>query len=315
MPRYLDLHARGGLQERVEEALGRLACCSLCPRNCRVDRLMDEQGHCQNGRLARLASFHQHYGEEAPLVGEGGSGTIFFAGCNLTCVFCQNYDISHLVDDAMEVTPEQLAGVMRSLQDKGAHNINFVTPSHVVPQILEALHHAVDMGLEIPLVYNSSGYDKVSTLGLLDGVVDIYMPDVKFWDEEPAQKYCEVPDYAERARAAIKEMHRQVGDLQLDERGVARQGLLVRHLVMPDELAGTRQWMRFLAEEISRDTYVNVMDQYRPCGAAATFPELLKEITPGEFERARREALDAGLHRLDDRENRMRRNIWRLLHG
>lgn len=315
MPRYLDLHARGGLQERVEDALGRLAGCSLCPRNCRVDRLMDEQGHCLNGRQARLASFHQHYGEEAPLVGEGGSGTIFFAGCNLTCVFCQNYDISHLVDDAMEVTPEQLAGVMRSLQDKGAHNINFVTPSHVVPQILEALHVAVDMGLEIPLVYNSSGYDKVSTLRLLDGVVDIYMPDVKFWDEEPARRYCEAPDYAERARAAVREMHRQVGDLQLDDRGVAKQGLLVRHLVMPDDLAGTRQWMRFLAQEISRDTYVNIMEQYRPCGMAASFPELLKDITPGEFEHARRSALDAGLHRLDARETRMRRNIWRLLQG
>ncbi len=313
MSRYVQAYESGLLQERVEEALGRLACCTLCPRKCKVNRLEGQTGHCGNGRQARVASFHQHYGEEAPLVGVGGSGTIFFAGCNLSCVFCQNYDISHDVDDAVEATPEQLAGIMRALQDKGAHNINVVTPSHVVPQILEALLVAVEMGLQVPLVFNSSGYDEVSTLRLLEGMVDIYMPDVKFWEQDPPARYCGAPDYPEVAKGAVSEMHRQVGDLRMDADGIATQGLLVRHLVMPDGLAGTREWMRFLAREISPNTYVNIMDQYRPCGAADGYPELLKSLSRGEIERAVAMAREEGLQRLDDREERMETNLWKLL--
>lgn len=287
----------------------------MCPRACGVNRLEDEEGRCLTARAARVASFNLHFGEEAPLVGEGGSGTIFFAGCNLGCVFCQNHDISHGVDGSTAATPEQLAGIMRSLQDQGALNINFVTPSHVVAQILEALPLAVEMGLRLPLIYNSSGYDSVDTLRLLHGVVDIYMPDVKFWEQAPAARYCDAPDYARRARQALREMYRQVGDLRFDAEGIAVRGLLVRHLVMPGGAAGSAEWMRFLAEEISRETYVNVMDQYRPCGRAGDYPELLRGVTPEEYEAARHTALASGLHRLDDREARWSRQMWRLLRG
>lgn len=310
---YLQLHEQGRLEELRDAALKRLGPCELCPRACGVNRLEEETGFCQTGRLARVASFNLHFGEEAPLVGEQGSGTIFFAGCNLGCVFCQNYDISHTVADSVAATPEQLAGIMRSLQDQGALNINFVTPSHVVAQILEALPIAVDMGLRVPLVFNTSGYDSLETLQLLEGVMDIYMPDVKFWDQEPARRYCQAPDYPEHARAALREMHRQSGDLQLDDQGIAKQGLLVRHLVMPDDLAGTAGWMKFIAKEISEETYINVMDQYRPCGAVETNPELQRGLKGQEYSQALQAAREAGLQRLDDRGERLSRQLWRLL--
>lgn len=308
-PSYLDLHERGELARRAAAAVSRLAECACCPRDCKANRLEDETGVCRTGRKAKVASFNLHFGEEAPLVGSGGSGTIFFANCNLLCSFCQNFDISHHDQGAAETAPNQLAWIMLELQDAGAHNINLVTPSHVVPQVLEALVQAADAGLRLPLVYNTSAYDSLDTLALLDGVVDIYMPDAKFWDPERSRRYCSAADYPERARRAIAEMRRQVGDLALDGRGVAVRGLLARHLVMPGGAAGTPEWMRFLAG-LSPETYVNVMDQYRPCGLARNFPELSRAITATEYKEALAAAHAAGLRRLDDRCARL---VVRLL--
>ncbi len=231
------------------------------------------------------------------MVGINGSGTIFLSSCNLLCVFCQNYEISRLAAGD-EMDPSLLGSVMARLGRSGCHNINFVSPTHFVPQILEALPFAVEQGLDVPLVYNTGGYDSVETIRLLQGVFDIYMPDLKFWDRDPAERYCNAPDYREAAAAAIREMHRQVGDLETDSAGIAVKGLLVRHLVMPGGAAGTRRAMKFLAE-ISPDTYVNIMDQYRPCGLAADYPEIARRITPLEYREAIQSALDAGLTRLD----------------
>jgi len=306
----LDSHE---LRARIDTARSLLSDCRLCPRQCRVNRLDGETGFCQTGRLAAVASYNLHFGEEAPLVGRGGSGTIFFAGCNLGCLFCQNYDISHSTAGAIEAEPGQLAAVMLELQKQGAENINFVTPSHVVPQILEALPQAIRGGLQLPLVYNSSGYDEVESLRLLDGIVDIYMPDAKFADEAPAERYCRASDYPDKARAAILEMHRQVGDLSLDDRGVAIQGLLVRHLVMPAGLAGSEKWFRFLGEEVSKETYLNVMGQYRPCGAAGSCPELDRCPSSSELKEAVELAGQYGLHRLDRREQKSLRDFIHFL--
>jgi putative pyruvate formate lyase activating enzyme len=299
-PSYLKLHRGGALRERAREALGRLRQCRLCPRECAVNRREGEQGFCQTGRRAVVSSAGPHFGEESPLVGTHGSGTVFFSGCNLLCSFCQNYDISHLREGA-EVDADRLAGAMLQLTRGGCHNINLVTPSHVVPQILEALVAAAEGGLSAPLVYNTGGYDSVETLRLLDGVVDIYMPDFKFWDNAWAERFCYAGDYRERAMEALREMHRQVGDLEIDEAGVAVRGLLVRHLVMPGGVAGTEGVMQFLAREISRDTYVNVMDQYRPCWEAHKTPAINRRITGEEYEQALEAARQAGLHRLDNR--------------
>jgi putative pyruvate formate lyase activating enzyme len=263
-------------------------------------------GFCRTGRAAKVASFTPHFGEESPLVGDCGSGTIFFSRCNLLCLFCQNFEISH-EGAGEEVSDEQLAAMMMALQAHGCHNINFVTPSHVVPQILSALEIAVPQGLRIPIVFNSGGYDSPGTLKLLDGVVDIYMPDFKFWDPGVADRTCRAPDYPEVARAALREMHRQVGDLVLDERGLARRGLLVRHLVLPRGMADTRRVMRFIAQEISRDTYVNVMSQYRPCGRADEVDGLEHGVTAAEYHAAVLEALEEGLHRLDRPHRTFRR--------
>ncbi len=245
-----------------------------------------------------ISSFGPHFGEERPLVGRCGSGTIFLTYCNLKCVFCQNYDISHDMEGD-EVKPADLASMMLSLQKRGCHNINFVTPSHVAPQILQALSIAVAHGLNVPLVYNTGGYDNVETLNILDGVFDIYMPDFKFWEEMWSQKFCKAPDYRKVACAAVREMHRQVGDLVVDESGIAVRGLLVRHMVMPNGIAGTREIMTFLAEKISKDTYVNIMDQYHPCGKAARDATVNRRITRDEYITALRFAKEAGLHRLD----------------
>jgi putative pyruvate formate lyase activating enzyme len=299
---HARLHEQGLLRGRALTALDRLRECRLCPRSCGVDRTRGETGFCRTGRHAMAASFGPHFGEEAPLVGSHGSGTIFFSSCNLLCTFCQNYDISHGAD-GVEVGPGEIAGMMLDLAARGCHNINFVTPTHVVPQILEALVLAAGAGLDLPLVYNTGGYDAVETIRLLDGVFDIYMPDFKFWDPEPAQAFCRAPDYRDAACRAILEMHRQVGDLVMDERGIAQRGLLVRHLVMPGGLAGTQDVMRFLAEEVSRHTYVNVMDQYRPCYQARNDPRIDRRITAAEYEDALEAARGAGIHRLDDRKH------------
>jgi putative pyruvate formate lyase activating enzyme len=275
--------------------------CSLCPRACGVNRLEGETGYCRTGRNAKVASFNAHFGEEGPLVGRYGSGTIFISSCNLLCIFCQNYDISHLAEGT-EVEPEQVAAMMLHLAEMGCHNINFVTPSHVIPQIIEALVPAIEQGLEVPLVFNSGGYDSKETLQLLDGIFDIYMPDFKFWDGKWADRFCNAPNYREVATEAIKEMHRQVGDLVLDKEGIAVKGLLVRHLVMPEQVAGTREIMEFLAREISPNTYVNVMDQYRPCGSADKDEFINRRLTSREYRNAVDATKRAGLTRLDPRE-------------
>jgi len=299
-PSYLDLHERGILEERAAEAREHMKSCRLCPRECRVNRQEDERGFCRTGRNSEVSSYSPHFGEEDPLVGSGGSGTIFFTHCNLLCLFCQNYEISHL-GEGREVSPDRLAGVMLHLQEQGCHNINFVSPSHVVPQILAALPLAIEGGLKVPLVYNTGGYDSLETLRLLEGVFDLYMPDLKFMDGEVSERYCRAKDYPERARAAIQEMHRQVGDLVLDARSIAQRGVLVRHLVLPGGVAGTREAMRFLAREVSPDTYVNVMAQYHPCGDAMEHPPLNRRITGKEYEEALNIALEEGIHRLDQR--------------
>jgi putative pyruvate formate lyase activating enzyme len=304
-PLYLETQRRGLLKAKIAAAYDILSQCNLCPRNCLVDRHQGERGLCRTGDVPVTSSFGPHFGEEDPLVGSRGSGTIFFTHCNLYCLFCQNYEISH-GGEGEEVSFADLAAMMLSLQQRGCHNINFVTPSHQVYQILEALLLAVEGGLKVPLVYNTGGYDAMETLRLLDGVIDIYMPDFKFWDPAVAGDLCQAEDYPEIARQALVEMHRQVGDLELDEDGVARRGLLVRHLVLPDGLAGTREIMEFLAREISPDTYVNVMGQYRPCGRASEHPSLRKFLTPLEHAEALRLARVAGLRRLDRREKLFR---------
>jgi putative pyruvate formate lyase activating enzyme len=295
---YIRLIEQGKLAEKIRSVRSMLHACTLCPRECRVDRLSGQTGVCKTGAYAWVSSYTPHYGEEAPLVGTNGSGTIFFAHCNLLCIFCQNFDISH-EGIGQEVSAEQLAAIMIDLQRMGCHNINFVTPSHVVWQILEALAIAAENGLRVPLVYNSGGYDRVETLQLLEGVFDIYMPDFKFWDPRVAEETCNAPDYPEVARKALREMHRQVGDLVIDGNGIARRGLLVRHLVLPESLAGTREIMRFIADDISTNTYVNIMTQYRPCGRAAEVRELAAYPTETDFQKARRAAIEAGIRRLD----------------
>lgn len=272
--------------------------CCLCPRHCEVNRLAGENGKCRVTSQVAVSSYGPHFGEESPLVGRHGSGTIFFACCNLQCIFCQNYTISHFGEGSV-VDNEELARMMLSLQSSGCHNVNLVSPTHVVPYILEALEIAVSKGLYLPIVYNSGGYDSVETLRLLDGVVDIYMPDMKYSDEKTAERFSGVKNYPEVNRAAVKEMHRQVGDLQIDEQGVAQRGLLVRHLVLPDGLAGTEAMVHFLAQEVSTNTYLNVMAQYHPCYQAFDIPQLARPVSREEFNEAVDLARQQGLHRLD----------------
>jgi len=301
-PAYLALYRSGELARRVEEARALLASCEVCPRNCRINRLADETKICRIGRYARVASAFPHFGEEDPLRGWRGSGTIFFSGCNLRCVFCQNWDISQQ-PAGPELRPEELAAVMLRLQEVGCHNINWVTPEHVVPQILEALLIAVEEGLRLPIVYNTSAYDSMHSLRLLDGIVDIYMPDFKFWSRERARRYLKAPDYPEVARQVIKEMHRQVGVLKMNEQGLARRGVLFRHLVMPGMLEETRAILTWVARELSPDTYVNVMAQYRPeyQVSDSKYPEINRPLTFDEYREALRIAEEVGLWRLDER--------------
>jgi len=286
-PAYLELFQSGELARRARAAVESLADCAGCGRQCHVDRLGQDRpkSFCRTGRHALVSSHFPHHGEESCLSGVGGSGTIFFTHCNLRCSFCQNWDVSW-EGQGRQVSAEELAAMMLGLQRRGCHNVNFVTPSHVVPQILEALVIAAGHGLDLPLVYNTGGYDRVQTLRLLDGVVDIYMPDFKFWDPAVAGELAAAEDYPEVARAAVKEMHRQVGDLAVDRHGIARRGLLVRHLVMPGGAAGTPDVMRFLAEEVSRDTLVNVMPQYHPEGKALGHAEIGRAITLEEYHEA-----------------------------
>jgi putative pyruvate formate lyase activating enzyme len=300
-PSYLTLHGSGALRDRAQRALALLEDrCRVCPRLCKVDRLHDQPGLCRVGRHAVVASHFPHFGEENCLRGTRGSGTIFFSGCNLRCVFCQNHDISWQLQGE-RVTPPRLAGMMLELQDAGCHNINWVTPEHVVPQILEALPLAVDAGLRLPTVYNTSSYDSPESLELMDGVVDVYMPDFKLWSPELARRYLAKRDYAEVARHSLREMKRQVGDLVLDEHGMARRGLLIRHLVMPGLLDETEAILRFVATELGPGTYVNVMAQYYPAGRTSEVPEIDRHLYRSEFERALELGDELGLRRLDER--------------
>jgi putative pyruvate formate lyase activating enzyme len=282
----------------VERARALLEECRVCPRQCGVNRLAGESGKCHVTQQAIISSYGPHFGEEAPLVGRYGSGTIFFTYCNLRCVFCQNYTISQL-GEGVPVTREKLAQIMLSIQTRGCHNINLVSPTHVVPHILEALELAANDGLHLPLVYNSGGYDYLETLELLDGIVDIYMPDMKYSNEKVAAQLSGVENYPLVNQAAIKEMHRQVGDLKLDEQDIAYRGLLVRHLVLPNGLAGTQEITRFLAQEVSTNTYLNIMAQYHPCYQALDRPELARPVSRQEVHEAIEMAHQRGLYRLD----------------
>ena len=299
MPRAASLHASGQLERKAEIGRRLLRRCTLCPRRCRVDRHAGEIGVCGIGARARVASYGPHFGEEAVLVGPGGSGTIFLTGCSLRCCFCQNFDISQGDEPGQEVDDGDFAAIMLELQARGCSNINLVTPSHVVPQILAALLRAVEGGLRIPLVYNSSGYDSAPTLDLLAGAVDIYLPDLKFWLPATAGRYADAPDYPDIARQAIRSMHRQVGDLDIGPDGLARRGLLVRHLLMPGQGEETAAILGFLATEISPSTYVNIMAQYHPCGQAERFPEICRGVSGAEYRQALACARSLGLARLD----------------
>jgi putative pyruvate formate lyase activating enzyme len=297
-PIYISTIEKGLLKEKIEKAYDLLKSCVLCPRRCGVDRLSGETGTCNTGKLAWVSSYNPHFGEEDPLVGSHGSGTIFFTHCNLLCLFCQNFDISHR-GYGQKVSDEELAEMMLALQNQGCHNINFVSPSHVVPQILSAVEIAAAHGLSVPLVFNTGGYDRVATLKLLEGVFDIYMPDFKFWDPQVAESACQAGDYPEIARKALLEMHRQAGDLQIDEHGIARRGLLIRHLVLPGGLGGTREIMKFIARSLSPDSYVNLMSQYRPCGKADEVTGLNTALTPDEYHMAVHAAREEGITRID----------------
>jgi putative pyruvate formate lyase activating enzyme len=297
-PTYQQLGV-AGLSERAGALRELMRECRLCPRRCDVDRLSGELGACRTGPRPVVSSWGPHFGEERPLVGRGGSGTIFLTNCNLACLFCQNCDISQL-GEGRETTLDHLARMMLDLQRRGCHNINWVTPTHQVPMLVEATGLAVEGGLHLPLVYNCGGYESVEALALLDGIVDIYMPDAKYGDNASGRRLSGVPDYWDRCREALAEMHRQVGDLRLDGRGLAVRGLLVRHLVLPNGLAGTGAVMQFLAS-LSRDTYVNVMAQYHPHHRASEVPDIARTITREEHQAAVRAAFDAGLHRLDER--------------
>jgi len=304
-PSYLNLLDEDLLADRMVEACRHLSICDVCAWECPVDRRAGKLGVCRTGELARISSYGPHFGEESPLSGTRGrgSGTIFFTRCNLRCQYCQNHDISQ-TDRGDEVEPESIAGMMLKLQSRGCHNINFVSPSHVVPQILAAVLIAAQAGLRIPLVYNTGGYDSMAMLELLDGVIDIYMPDMKYSDPVVAKRYSRIPDYPQINQKAVKEMHRQVGDLSVDKDGIAVRGLLVRHLVLPDNLAGTDEVVRYLCERVSQNTYLNIMNQYHPAYKSHHYPALNRRLTDQEYQSAVEFAIAAGMTNLDQRKSR-----------
>lgn len=295
-PAYLTLYASGELDRRASALRERLGSCTLCPRECGVDRLSDRIGVCKTGLAVSVSSYGPHFGEEPPLVGSHGSGTIFFTNCNLWCLYCQNYDISHL-KQGNRTSTLRLAKIMLHLQELGCHNINLVTPTHVVPHIVQSLCIAAGGGLHLPLVYNTSGYDSVDTLKILDNIVDVYMPDIKYSDNACARKFSGAGDYWKIVRPAILEMYRQVGDLRIDADGVARRGLLIRHLVLPNDIAGSAKVLEFIASEISLGSYVNIMNQYRPVFKASMFPDINRPVTPREYRDVLASARVCGLKR------------------
>src|SRR5262245_39086851 len=306
VPAYLETYRKGLLHQKVREALEALRSCEVCPRNCKVDRRVDKTGACHTGRHAIVFSWFHHFGEEDCLRGWNGSGTIFFSLCNLRCVFCQNWDISQK-REGQEMTAEQIAALMLQLQTEGCHNINFVTPEHVVPQVLEAILMAVEGGLRLPIVYNTSSYDSLHSLKFMEGDVDIYMPDFKFWRPETSMRLSRAKDYPEVTRRVIREMHRQVGPLEIGPDGLARRGVLVRHLVMPGLVKEAEEIFHFLSREISPDTYVNIMGQYRPEHLASKYPEINRRPYEAEMDVAYSAARRSGLHRFDERRGAPRR--------
>lgn len=296
-PTYLDTYRENKLEKKAKQLQEILSACSLCPRQCKVNRLKEERGFCKAGSLARVSSYFPHFGEESCLVGRYGSGTIFFSKCNLRCVFCQNYEISHQAE-GKESSAKELAGFMLYLQNLGCHNINFVSPTHFVPQIVESLIIAIEGGLKIPLVYNCGGYESEEVIDILDGIIDIYMPDIKFSSSQVSQEFCKAADYFSNLKKILQKMHRQVGDLTISD-GIVQRGLLIRHLVMPNGLAGTEEIMEFIAKEISQNSYINIMSQYRSCGQAYRFASINRSITAKEYLEAKTVARSFGLHRFD----------------
>jgi putative pyruvate formate lyase activating enzyme len=298
-PAYLQSEREGSLAILENELWNIFQSCRLCPRNCGVNRIQGKLGVCASTARLKIASFGPHFGEEQPLVGSGGSGTIFFSNCNLLCCFCQNWDIAHMGEGSY-VSHNDLADMMISLQSRGCHNINLVTPTHVVPHIIKALRQAIGRGFALPLVYNSGGYDSLEVIRKLDGIIDLYLPDFKYQDESPAVKYSnEALHYPEIAAAVIKEMHRQVGDLQVNANGIAQRGLIIRHLVMPGNIAETGRFAQWVAKELGPNTRVNLMAQYRPAHRAFDHPEISRRITAQEWEEARRTVKSAGLIHID----------------
>ena len=296
---YLKLNKEGRLRDIAENLYNIYESCVLCPRKCRVNRNKGEKGVCRAGASVKISSVHPHFGEEKPLVGRNGSGTIFLTNCNLLCVYCQNWDISH-IGEGKEISDEDLAYEMIRLQKLNCHNINFVSPTHYLPNIVRAIIYAIELGLTIPLVYNTGGYERVEIIKMIEGIFDIYLPDFKYWEGRMSSLYsCGAEDYPERAKKAIKEMHRQVGVLKLDERHIAQRGLMIRHLVLPNDLAGTKEFVEFVFDELDPGTYVNIMSQYHPSYKANSFPELSRKPTTSEYTKAILAARDHGLSNLD----------------
>lgn len=294
-PVYLETYKSGRLSNIAEYASNLLLSCSICPRKCQVNRVKGEKGFCRTGLKAKVCSFMPHHGEEPAISGERGSGTIFFSCCNMSCVYCQNYEFSQQ-DEGKETEPEELADFMLKLQNLGCHNINFVTPTHVLPQILQSLVLAIPKGLRIPLVYNTGGYELPEMIKLLDGIVDIYLPDMRYADNEMAIKYSSAPDYPEYNRASLKEMHRQVGVAEIEDDGIINRGVIIRHLVLPNNISGTDKIMQFIAKELSPDTYISLMSQYLPCYKANSFDEISRRITRQEYAAAKQAMEKYGLY-------------------
>ncbi|MDD4899203.1 MAG: 4Fe-4S cluster-binding domain-containing protein [Candidatus Omnitrophica bacterium] len=293
-PAYLKSYEDGRLKENTKKAFSLLESCTICPRKCKVNRLEGKLGFCKTGQNAAVYSFLAHQGEEPPISGNNGSGTIFFSQCNMACVYCQNYKFSQ-IETGKETDSKELAKAMLQLQTLGCHNINLVTPTHVMPQILKALLLAISSGLKIPLCYNSSGYELPEIITLLDGVIDIYLADLRYADTQASLKYSNAPDYPSYSQAAIKEMHRQVGIPKFDKQGIIERGLIIRHLVLPNNISGTEEIMRFIASELSPETYISLMSQYLPCHKADSFPELSRRIIREEYRQAKKTMQKYGL--------------------
>jgi putative pyruvate formate lyase activating enzyme len=294
-PSYLDSCQNGKLQKIIEQGFKLLESCCICPRKCGVNRLKDEKGFCKTGIKPRICSYMPHHGEEPPISGTQGSGTIFFSYCNMACVYCQNYEFSQS-GQGREVDSEELAKSMLELQKIGCHNINLVTPTHVMPQILKALESAINKGLKIPLVYNTGGYELAEIIKLLDGIVDIYLPDMRYGDGNTAVRYSSAPDYPKYNWEAVKEMHKQVGVAEIDDKGIIKKGIIIRHLVLPNNISGTDKIMKFISEEISKDTYISLMSQYCPYYKASQFKEISRRITSQEYEEAKQLMNKHGLY-------------------